>query len=88
MKPYPIDAKLIYSKEQTLATILASCILEKIGTLENLNKSEFNKLDDWEQFVYLYFWMDHEIDGYGFLLLFNLNLAKYFPFIIDFLKKI
>ena len=88
MKPYPIDAKLIYSKEQTLATILASCILEKIGTLENLNKSVFNKLDDWEQFVYLYFWMDHKIDGYGFLLLFNLNLAKYFPFIIDFLKKI
>ena len=88
MKPYRIDAKLIYSKEQTFTTILASSILEKTGTLENINTTEFNNLDDWEKFTYLYFWMDHKIDGYGFLLLFNLNLASYFQFIIDFLKKI
>ena len=63
MKPYRIDAKLIYSKEQTFTTILASSILEKTGTLENINTTEFNNLDDWEKFTYLYFWMDHKIDG-------------------------
>ena len=87
MKPYIIDAKSIYDKESSYAFILGGAMLATIGNIENPNDNAIEKLDDWEKFAYLYFWFDHKIDGYGFLLLFNLNLSKYFPFIIHFLEK-
>lgn len=88
MKPYTIDAIQIYAKEESYVSILGTAMLEKVGAIANINSSTFEELDDWEKFSYLYFWFDFKIDSYGFLLLFNLNLAKYFPFIISFLKKI
>ncbi len=88
MKPYKIDPLNIYEKQSSYVSILNTALVNQIGTIENIKQSCFEQLDDWETFAYLYYWLDHRIDSYGFLLLFNQNLSCHFPFVINFLEQI
>ena len=81
-----INPASVYTKDRKLLSILAFDLMYHIGHIQSIDDEKLRNCSNWQQLAYLYFFFDFKIDGYGFLLLFNMNCGKYFPLLLELLN--